>query len=348
MISKYILRISLLLFGTSQVILAQDSIAAKNKLIDDRLKTVEKTIGILPKISGLVNLRYQYATEAASYSSGKNGFDVRRARLDFRGNALKELSYRVQVDFAITPKLLDAYVEWKPFDFIGLQAGQFKTPYTLENPYSPVTLETIEWSQAINSLVRDIDGNKNNGRDIGLSLNGNLFSKKGFSIIEYKLGVYNGNIINTTDNNTSKDVVGSIIIKPLKVLSIGLSHYEGEFGPQISKYKHNRSAVGLKYDDGNFLFRTEYISGTTNVKEAEGYYATVGYFITKKLQPVLKYDFYKSDLSNTNSAITNYIVGVNYSLAQKTRIQFNYTFKDNKENSKKDSNYFVTQLLLAF
>ena len=351
MITKTI-RISILFLALSQIqfISAQDSSTDKKASADDRLKTVEKAISILPKISGLVNLRYQYSTEASNYSSGKNGFDVRRAYLDFKGNATNELSYRVQLDFATSPKILDAYVEWKPSKFIGLQAGQFKLPYTLENPYSPTTLETADNSQVISKLISDYS---NNGRDIGLAINGSLLPKEGYNLIEYKIGLVNGNNINTTDNNTTKDVYGTVLINPLKALTIGASLYKGQYGVEATKYSRNRASFGAKYDDGKLLVRAEYVEGeigTTqaNLKNANGYYVSAAYFVTNKLQPVLKYDFYKNDNTDSNSEITNYVVGLNYWVTPKVRLQANYTHKDNKDSSKADSDYLVAQLLLSF
>src|ERR1035437_1137619 len=123
---KKTIYISIFFLSFSHVISAQDSIQSTTPTVDDRIKSVEKAISFLPKISGLLNLRYQYSTEAANYNAGKNGFDVRRAYLDFKGNATNDLTYRLQIDFATSPKIIDAYVEWKPFKFIGLQAGQFK------------------------------------------------------------------------------------------------------------------------------------------------------------------------------------------------------------------------------
>jgi predicted porin len=339
---------ALFVLGFTTTISAQDSIATKKNSESDRLKTIEKAISILPKISGLINVRYQYSTEAANYLTGKNGFDIRRVYLNAAGNVSKELSYKLQADLAGTPRILDAYVEWKPVSFIGLQAGQFKVPYTLENPYSPTTLETADNSQVITALVTDIDGNKNNGRDIGLSINGNLFAKTGFNLIEYKLGVFNGNAINVLDNNKSKDYVGSLLINPIKPVSVGVSYYVGEYGPEATKYKRNRTAFGVKYDDGKLLIRSEYLNGTTNPKDNEGYYLSLAYFLTNKLQPVLKYDFYQSDKANTNSPITNYVVGLNYWATPKVRVQANYTHKDFKDGAKTDTDYFVAQLLLAF
>ena len=339
-----------LFLSLTQIAYAQDSIQSISHSVDTRLKIVEKAISYLPKISGLINLRYQYSTEAANYSTGKNGFDVRRAYLDFKGNATKDLTYRLQLDFSTSPKILDAYIEWKPFKFIGLQAGQFKTAYTLENPYSPTTLETSDNSQVISKLITDYN---NCGRDIGLSLNGSFFQKKGYSLIEYKVALLNGNNINVTDNNKTKDVYGILLLNPMKSITFDASYYKGQYGIETAKYDRNRTSFGARYDDGKLLVRAEYVAGeigTTreNLKDALGYYISAGYFVTEKLQPVLKYDFYQNDKTTGNTAITNYVAGVNYWITPKTRLQANYTHKDNKDTSKADSDYLVAQILLSF
>jgi hypothetical protein len=133
---------------------------------DDKVKNLSTLMAAMPKITGFLDLRYQYSNEANNYASGRNGFDVGRVYLGMSGAVTKDLTYRVLADFETTPKILDALVEYKPLSFLSVQAGQFKTPLTLENPYSPATLETAEFSQAVTALVTDIDGNKNNGRDI--------------------------------------------------------------------------------------------------------------------------------------------------------------------------------------
>ncbi|MDR0907284.1 MAG: OprO/OprP family phosphate-selective porin [Rikenellaceae bacterium] len=173
-----------------------------------------------PKISGLVNLRYQYngSTEA-------HGFDIRRARLDVRGNLAPKVGYRVHVEFANAPKVLDAYFQWTINDHISLQAGQFKVPFSLENPYSPATLETIDNSLTITSLAgyNDVSGISANGRDIGMSASGKIFQ----GVVEYAVGVFNGAGINKSDNNTSKDVAGTGTLHPVKNLSVAGYHFNG-------------------------------------------------------------------------------------------------------------------------
>lgn len=334
--------ISFLLFiGITFSVTAQDNSETQSNSTDSQIKQLADVVSKLPKIGGLVNTRFQYSDDGIV----KNGFDVRRLYLNGTGAITKEVSYRFQVDFAGTPKILDAYVEWKPSKYIGFQTGQYKVPYTLENPYSPTNLETADNSQVVSALITD---NSSNGRDVGASLNGSLFFQNGYNIIDYKLGVFNGNSINVTDNNTTKDVVGTLIVTPLKPLSFAASFYDGKYGPQTTKYKRNRSSYGVKYDDGKLLVRSEYIKGTTNTTDSYGYYASAAYYATSKLQPVLKYDYYNSDKSKESSPSTVYLVGLNYWFAKISRIQVNYSYKNFKDPSKKDSNYLTTQLLIGF
>jgi len=336
----------LISFMAVQSSAAQDS-ASVASTTDARVKTLEAIVSKLPKISGLVNLRYQYSTQE-THNNNENGFDVRRLYLNFNGNITPELSYRVQLDFAGTPQILDAYAEWKPCKYIGLQVGQFKVPYTLENPYAIINLETADYAQAVSALIMETNGVKTRGRDVGIALNGSLFQKDGYNLIDYKVALLNGNGINVVDNNTTKDVVGTLWINPMKPLSVSLSYYNGEFGAQSTKISHKISSLGVKYEDGKWLVRSEYITGKLNDVYAKGFYISTACFVTKKLQPVLKYDYYQSDNSNSQSPVTNYSAGLNYWITKSTKLQLFYTFNDFKDPLKHNASYVVSQLLLTF
>ncbi|MDR3127241.1 MAG: OprO/OprP family phosphate-selective porin, partial [Tannerellaceae bacterium] len=123
---------------------------AQEKTIEERVSKVEGITSKLPTISGLVNTRFQY--DAVENQDATNSFDVRRARLDIKGGISSKVDYRIQLELSGAPKILDAFVTWKPSSYINLRVGQFKYPFTLENPYSPTTLETIENSTVISKL----------------------------------------------------------------------------------------------------------------------------------------------------------------------------------------------------
>ncbi|MDR3137391.1 MAG: OprO/OprP family phosphate-selective porin, partial [Tannerellaceae bacterium] len=245
------------------------------------------------------------------------------------------------------------------------RVGQFKYPFTLENPYSPTTLETIENSTVISKLsgYSDESGIGANGREIGLALFGGFVKKSGYNLIDYYVGVVNGNGINNKDINAHKDFTGILTFNPIKPLAIAISHYNGKYGEAIkvddkeiaSGLSRTRTGFGAKYDDKKLLVRGEYLFGSTGIefdendkevtKDGNGYYLTAAYYVAPKWQPVVKYDYYQSDDKKDASKQTNYIAGVNYYPIKNVRLQLNYTHRSQKD---KDANRVAAQLLISF
>ncbi len=331
---------------------AQDAVAVTEPdKTAERVSKLEKIVSKLPSISGFVNLRYQYNGQTEA-----NSFDVRRARLDVKGDIGSKVGYRLQVEFAGTPKILDAYVTWKICDYAGMQVGQFKTPFSLENPYSPTTLETMDNSLVITGLAgyADVSDIAANGRDIGLSFNGNFLKRNGFSIINWAAGVFNGAGINRVDNNKQKDFVGMLTINPIKPLSLAVYHHNGWGYRQAvvngevvgGNFRRIRSGGGVKYDDGRWLARGEYIWGKTGPLHSQGAYAVLGYMICGKVQPVVKYDYWQSDLTNKGTRWNYFTMGVTYVPIKYCRLQLNYSYRTSP--GAKDYNYVGTQVFGIF
>ncbi|MDD4991709.1 MAG: porin [Paludibacter sp.] len=312
----------------------------------DSIKQIAAVVPYLPKISGYINARFQ--STSPTFVTGKNGFEVKNAIVDIIGNATKTINYRLRFELAGSPQVLDAYAEWKPLKYIGLQVGQFQVPYTFENQYVPKTLETAENSQIISNLISATNGVKNKGRDIGISINGSVFQKTGYNLIDYKVAAFNGNTFNTVDDNSTIDVLGSVYINPIKPLSFAASYLTGKYGPEATKTEKSRAAVGLKYDDGKALFRGEYITGRTNNIDAAGYYAMAGYFVTKNIQPILKYDFLETNKSIATTGNTQYLIGLNYWLPNKSRILLDYTYNTSKNPAIASTGNITAGLIVAF
>ncbi|MCD8186442.1 MAG: OprO/OprP family phosphate-selective porin [Rikenellaceae bacterium] len=310
---------------------------------EDRIRNVETVLSKLPKISGLVNVRYQY-----NDLDDSNGFDVRRARLDFRGALSPRFDYRLQVELAGSPKILDAYVNWKAAEFLTLRAGQYKVPFSLENPYSPINLETIDNSLVITSLAgySDVSGVSANGRDIGLGLEGGFLGRRGYHLITYGLGIFDGSGINKTDTNKDKDFAGILSVHPLRTLSLAGYYYNGRADrDQDHTMRRERAGGGAKYNDGKFLLRSEYIRGWTGEITSEGVYAVLGYHITPKCQPVVKYDYFRRDVTEVDTRQQYYTVGVNYAPVKNIRLQLNYSYRTAWGE---DYNYVAAQIMAIF
>jgi len=324
----------------------QDADAGKKSFLVNAARQIQ--------ISGYTQVRYQELDE-----KGKNdGFDIRRARLDLTGNFTPYLSFRLLTDFADKPKIMDAYAEIKFNDYFNITLGQFKIPFSLENSIPVKKLELIDFSQPVDALVsrtKDVIGNQN-GRDIGIQLGG-AFLKSGVNnLVEYRVGVVNGTGINVTDTaNEAKDVVGRLIINPLKGLSLGASYYNG-WGKAIkpaAKYigrsqPRDRYGFDINYTTARLLLRAEYIHGTDGATDKAGWYALAGYYlIPQKLQVLFKYDTFDPDKSKSNNISTNYVAGANFNFNAWSRLQAFYTFRE-EQGPSVNNNYLALQYQIGF
>ena len=340
---------------------AEAAIAAQADLA--KVKSFAVNSGKKIQIAGYTQIRYQALEETGKI----DGFDIRRARLDVKGNISPFWGYRVQFDLAGSPKLIDAYAELKLNDQFNFTIGQAKIPLSLENLTSSNKLELIDRSQAVEALVargKDVGGNQN-GRDIGIQLGGTILKIKDHPIIDYRIGIYNGNGINVADNNEKKDFASRLIAHPIAGLDISAALYNGSrFVPEVKEVKTNgvvttpyaaaksvsrdRYGFDISYDLNNWSVRGEYLHGTDDQIDREGYYIQSGYyFLQKKLQLLAKYDFYDADKNKANDASTWIVLGANYNFNTNARLQLNYSLKKEEGPSVKN-NFLSLQFQIGF
>ena len=323
----------------------------------------KKLIGDYLSISGWMNIQYDYERQLQNDGltlKEINTFNVRRARLDIKGNINPHLEFRLQGDFAVSPKMVDGFVKVKLAKYFNIQAGQFKIPFTFENPQSPLTLEGIEYAQVISKLSGYSDvchvATYSGGRDVGLMLYGDLFSfennGKEIPILTYKLGVFNGNGMNKKDANLGKDIAGSIEVCPgVKGLMLAASYYDGNYMLNENlvvedNAERNRLTFGGKYENGKLTVRSEYIYGKTGmgdkfpgdyyILKSDGFYVAAGYWFdinnVQRIRPVARYDFFREDITEVNTNSTYYMVGIDWWPMQNLRLLVNYTLKDKAAN----------------
>ena len=354
---KFLLLFVVMIFASLSTISAQE----KKSLIGDYLS-----------ISGWMNIQYDYERQLSNDGltlDEINTFNVRRARLDFKGNISKNLEFRVQADVAGTPKLVDGFVKIKLDKCFNIQVGQFKIPFTFENPQSPLTLEGIEYAQVISKLsgYSDMSGVKtySGGRDVGVMIYGDLFSfernGKEIPILTYKLGVFNGNGMNNKDANLAKDIAASIEVCPgVKGLMLATSYYGGNYYLNSDERNANRDrfTVGGKYENGRLTVRSEYIVGKTEMSgndgiyalNSDGFYVAGGYWFnvkSQKIRPVARYDFLRQDIENPEMNSPYYMVGIDWWPYKNLRLLVNYTVKD-KPGYDNLGNLFQAQLSVKF
>lgn len=324
----------------------------------DTVKHKKFHIGDYIKIGGLVNAQYGYTYQQDNDSEVEQTsvFQVRRARLDVRGEIHPKFEYRIQAELANSPKLLDAYVKLKFCKYANLQVGQFKIPFTLENPYSPTDLEFIDNAQIVNRLsgYSDVSGVTNfaNGREIGLMLYGTLaqFERDGekYPILSYSVGVFGGNGINVKKDNMAKDIAGRLEFRPwLKHFTLSGSAYWGRYtlSNDIGNGLRLRLAGGVEYKDEHLTIRGEYVWGKTAMPITvnddpssrnmitQGAYLVAGYWFkmgkgngflgNQKISPIVRVDFYQQDIDVESYSIY-YSVGMDWWPEKHLRFTVNY------------------------
>ena len=274
--------------------------------INDEVPVVTST----PKFSGFIINNFLYKEGEGT------SFNVRNVNLSLDGNLGDNFDYKLQVAFAGSPKVSDAYGRLKFSDALNVQFGQFKLPFSLENPISPTSLETFDGSLPISTFC--------GGRDIGVALYGSFGDEK---VAEYSVGVFNGSGTNKADADKYKDYVGRLIINtPLAGLAVSGSFHLGNPEENGARVAYNRFAAGFKYDSETLFSRAEYLWGSDNSVQASGGYGLLGYKFTPRFYGFGKYDqLYVQTKEGKYVSETNAITaGLAYRLNSKVLFRLQY------------------------
>lgn len=330
---------------------AQEQPAEKKK--DIHLNDVVNTLKERITLSGYVQTAYTY-DDAGTDSD--NTFEIRRAILMVNGQITDHWLCYFMYSFANTAKILEAYTEYQFMPELSVRFGQFKTRFSLENPLSPTVLELIDCESQAVAYYTGYSGNplygSTSGRDMGLLVSGDLFKK----LIHYDFSLINGQGINQKDKNPQKDVVGRVVVQPLKWLSVSGSFLTGKgnaagtyaSNPDIQaddNYNRDYWAVGALIQSKPLDLRTEYLGGKDGTVKSEGFYATASAHVLPKFDIVASYDFFNKN-KETGDKQTKYVAGVQYWFYPRCRLQVQYTHRDSHLNG--DSNAIQAQVQVRF
>jgi phosphate-selective porin OprO and OprP len=134
-----------------------------------------------------------------------NTFLLRRARLGIEANMFQYYEFRFLPDFAPpTPVIQDSYLNVHYVDWLQIEAGRFKQPFSYEQLVQDRFVPTMERS-LFDQLVPQ--------RDWGAMIHGQkLFGDRFDYYVSVHNGIINGNAV---DNNDPKDVTARVVIRPL-------------------------------------------------------------------------------------------------------------------------------------
>lgn len=164
----------------------------------------EEEGGMELRLGGAFQADYRYYAES---ERADNRFDIRRARLRFKGQLTRYFRFGMEYEFQgnETDNLVDAYGE-AVFEPHALRFGQFKEPFSLE------------WQSADKAQYfaeRSMGYHLGPNRDIGIMLHGSFFQ----DAIIYGAGFFNGDGDDGSASGPEEDspeVAGRIVFAPFK------------------------------------------------------------------------------------------------------------------------------------
>lgn len=247
------------------------------------------------KVGGYLQTRVVYQKDIGMTAT------INRARLQATGTIATGFSYKIQGEFrtgnalrGASVSLTDAYIRYS-HQAVGVQVGQFKTPFTWEYLTSIADIETLDRSTVVDSLAPK--------RDIGV-----MADYQAGKYVLFSAGVFNGEGINTTSNKDST-VLGVVraAIKPIPSITIGVNAARW-FGDSL------RYGVDVSWADTRFLARGEYIGGARDSLDAKddwGWYGVVGFKPTPKVQLIAKYEDFRREVISPQFKNRAYSIGIN-------------------------------------
>ena len=249
------------------------------------------------KLSGYGMTQYQYSGQKDAES---NSFNIRMARISLEGRIAGDFYWKTQIQFngntstlGSSPRMVDLFAEWQKYEYFKVKIGQFKNPFTFENPMHPIDQGFMGYSQNVSKLAGFSDRageHASNGRDIGLQLQGDFIKNaNGRNLLHYQVGVFNGQGTNTKDVDNQKNVIGGVWLMPVSGMRIGAFGWTGSYARkgnwtetvadptssvtpgatkeithtnEVRSLNQNRYAFSFEYKKDGWTVRSEYIHST--------------------------------------------------------------------------------------
>ena len=304
------------------------------------------------KIGGGMQVMYNGQIDRGSNSVAPN-FSIPIIDVNLSGKLYPHISYFLQVfpqrrfDNTTNGILGDAYVATDILPHHTIQVGQTRVPIGYEGPQAPYTYDVVTTSQ----LTRAFSAY----RDAGAKILGN------WKYMDYYMGLYNGSGNNTPDSNTSMDMIGTFVLKPLAnnpnlgLLELAGGIQQGQVSTiasnaasttgSTSRYARQTYSAYARYKYKKFETVTEYATrngyGAQGVK-ADGFYTNLSYYVTPKLQLLTRFDRFDPNRTTNANHITEYTLGGNYYLSGvNLKLMCNLVYV--KDDLAKDSQRIVLQ-----
>ena len=321
------------------------------------------------KLSGFGIVQYQYN---GMHNNKSNTFNLRLGRVSLDGRILNDWYWKAQLQFngntstlGASPRVVDLFIEWQKYDFFRVKAGQFKNPFTFDNPIHPIDQGFMSVAQSVQKLASFSDragAHPSNGRDIGVQIQGDfLKNNAGRNLVHYQVGVFDGQGINVRDVDQQKNIIGGVWVMPIEGMRLGCFGWTGSYARKgtwtdaagtthsgVRSLQQRRYAFSAEYKVKDWTVRSEYVHSTGNAfakalsntdasaatdcnlsadgDKAQGVYALViAPIIPKKLHAKARYDMYQPS-DGADKQRTQYDLGLDYEFTKSLALSGIYSY----------------------
>jgi len=269
----------------------------------------------LLSINGYVHVQWMY--DFHKNALPRHGFDLRRGRIEFRYDLADVIGAEVEIgcdELDLTVK--DAYLEYRVSPALGFVAGLRKMPFSREELTPISKLLMIERSE-----TNDMFGDQGYlGRDIGLAVEGGIFSNR--LPVGYALGVFNGNGNRVfEDYDDDKQFCERVTFRPLEQLTLGLNatqRNDSLTGRLVTAYGGD-AAAGL----GRASFELEVVAGNAGTDRHMLGCWLLGAYRFGSLEPGLRLERVYEDLAEAGDNATILTLACNWYPLRKVQLKAN-------------------------
>lgn len=348
--------------------------------------TFEATDGTFKmNLSARVQPRFTY--NALEQSKDNETFAIQRGKIKMEGHAFSEqLKFLFQMNLATRASattqtvtntsgtnvsaittdtttgiavLEDYSIDYTPFYYFGIKAGQFKVPFLVQELTSSGSQQFVDRSLST--------GFFNFGRDLGVTFHGNLFEKK----VNYNAFVMNGDGVNTLNSNQGMMLGTRFEYIPMGEykysesdvensqepnLGFGIAYLHNDHGKAFqnitagSRASHGTFDAGFKYKGFSFQGAGMITRGheAPSKRTDWGYNGQVGYFfVPEHFEVALRGA--GAVFSDTTRNQYEYAAAFNYFIkGHALKVQSDYALIMNNRGLNLNDHRFRTQLQVIF
>ena len=238
--------------------------------------------------------------------------------------------------------ILDNFITINIKEHNKIRIGHTRTANGVEGGQSGYLVPFINKSQISRTIA--------NARALGIKVIGD------YNLIDYDIGVFSSDRY-FQSFFPGAEVTGSINFKPLGLtdgkygkVTLGTSFNVGQ---KDNYYKNIGFYAAYQYKKFKWDFEYAIADGYngralhSSTKKPEGFYTTLYYDLTDKIQLLARYDHFVPDRDNDTTPQKEYSVGVNYRVkGDALKLMLNYVYYDNVVSRSGSRIFFGTQFII--